>query len=824
MAIIPVPDACVNCGSGGGGGSTYDFELDVVCVVIDGESQTAFRREVYNNGVTTVVFLGVDGTVLVPDTWSPGGCPCGGLVFQEVLCDDGVDPIHPFLRIYDYGANGLLESTTDYELDGVTPYVVTGDVVVCSGSSSGPTSDVCVVCPVTIGTIDDDITVNQGTSPWVISGTVSVDNFPASVEISNDVGNPIPVSGTVCIDDCGGSITVDGTVELGATTLAALETVTVLQGTSPWVVSGSFSATVASDHTEDSPHTSGDIGSFALGVRNDTHGTLTTTDLDYSPLSVDSSGALNVADNGGSLTVDGTVAATQSGAWTVAVSNFPASVEVSNDVGNPLPVSGTVTANQGTSPWVVSGTVTVTDGSGPLTVDGTVTANQGTSPWVVSGTVTTDTEFPAASVLADADPNPTTTRVGANGLVFNGTTWDRVREPTSDAMAVTGLQAAPEMVWNGTSWDRAKTVTSSDGATTTGLQAVGPLVFDGSGWNRFRSPTGDGNAVTGYPGDANLVFNGTTWDRMRSGTATGSVLVDSELPAAAALTDATANPTVPTVGSDNLVFNGTTWDRQRSATADALASTGLTATGTMVFNGTTWDRLKEPTADTVAATGIASTGSMIWNGSTFDRWKGALGDNVSLNGIGFVMGGALTAGGGFDKLRESHSDAQAVTGIQAAGNMIYNGATWDRMREATADGVAATGLQADGNMVFNGTTWDRMRSGTPTGSGLVSVGGSSTPTTSLNAQSTVQNGTVLDSGSARTHNTIVVITSAGVSAGTVQIQVSQDNTNWFVGASISTTAASTIYSTDVVGAFRYARAAISVAITGGTITATLASV
>lgn len=56
----------------------------------------------------------------------------------------------------------------------------------------------------------------------------------------------------------------------------------------------------------------------------------------------------------------------------VAVTNWPASqningavsvtgeVEVKNDTGNPLPVSGTVTANQGTSPWVVSGNVTTT--------------------------------------------------------------------------------------------------------------------------------------------------------------------------------------------------------------------------------------------------------------------------------------------------------------------------------------------------------------------------------------------------------------------------------------------------------------------------------
>jgi len=56
----------------------------------------------------------------------------------------------------------------------------------------------------------------------------------------------------------------------------------------------------------------------------------------------------------------------------VAVTNWPASqningavsitgeVEVKNDAGNPLPISGTVTANQGTSPWVVSGNVTTT--------------------------------------------------------------------------------------------------------------------------------------------------------------------------------------------------------------------------------------------------------------------------------------------------------------------------------------------------------------------------------------------------------------------------------------------------------------------------------
>lgn len=77
-----------------------------------------------------------------------------------------------------------------------------------------------------------------------------------------------------------------------------------------------------------------------------------------------------VSDNGGSITVDGTVSATQgTSPWVVG------------DGGGSLTIDGTVTADQGTSPWVVG------DGGGSLTVDGTVAATQGTSPWVVSGTV-----------------------------------------------------------------------------------------------------------------------------------------------------------------------------------------------------------------------------------------------------------------------------------------------------------------------------------------------------------------------------------------------------------------------------------------------------
>jgi len=48
------------------------------------------------------------------------------------------------------------------------------------------------------------------------------------------------------------------------------------------------------------------------------------------------------------------------------------------------------------------------------------------------------------------------------------------------------------------------------------------------------------------------------------GTAAAPLVVDTELPAAAALADAEANPTAPRIGANEILFNGTTWDRSRN--------------------------------------------------------------------------------------------------------------------------------------------------------------------------------------------------------------------------------------------------------------------
>lgn len=77
------------------------------------------------------------------------------------------------------------------------------------------------------------------------------------------------------IGDGGGSITVDGTVA-------------VTQSTSPWVTSSQF------QYAEDTAHVSGDIGAFTLGIRNDANAVLTSTDGDYSPFAVDSAGRMKI--------------------------------------------------------------------------------------------------------------------------------------------------------------------------------------------------------------------------------------------------------------------------------------------------------------------------------------------------------------------------------------------------------------------------------------------------------------------------------------------------------------------------------------------------
>ena len=163
------------------------------------------------------------------------------------------------------------------------------------------------------------------------------------------------------------------------------------------------------EYTEDAASAADPIGRQLIARRRDTLAVETSADGDVTALNSTGKGelyvkqtdAVPVTDNGGSLTVDGPLTDTQLRAAAV-------------------PVSGPLTDTQ-----LRASAVPVGDGGSSLTVDGSVS---------ISGGV--DTELEAAAALADASGNPTTPRVGAAGLVWNGTGWDRMRGDTTNGLDV----------------------------------------------------------------------------------------------------------------------------------------------------------------------------------------------------------------------------------------------------------------------------------------------------------------------------------------------------------------------------------------------------
>jgi hypothetical protein len=134
------------------------------------------------------------------------------------------------------------------------------------------------------------------------------------------------------------------------------------------------------------------------------------------------------------------------------------------------------------------------------------------------------------------------------------------------------------------------------------------------------------------------------------------------------------------------------------------------------------------------------------------------------------------------------------------------------------DGSASTA--APTTITQGGNTANVAVPGPNLGAGLVVSTGTLISSTSLSAVSATGAGTVADFGSAKQNITMAVIAGAGVSAGAVALEVSQDNTNWFRGTPV-TQSAPGVTQANQQGAWRYGRANVTTTITGGTITATL---
>lgn len=111
------------------------------------------------------------------------------------------------------------------------------------------------------------------------------------------------------------------------------------------------------------------------------------------------------------------------------------------------------------------------------------------------------------------------------------------------------------------------------------------------------------------------------------------LLVNSELPAAAALTDTVANPTTPTVGGAMLVWNGSTWERVASfdsnnQTVGQLAVVSHTDAGGGISRP---DRPAGTATDADAGTNFSPSGTMVFNGSSWDRIRGDITNGLDVD-------------------------------------------------------------------------------------------------------------------------------------------------------------------------------------------------
>lgn len=112
----------------------------------------------------------------------------------------------------------------------------------------------------------------------------------------------------------------------------------------------------------------------------------------------------------------------------------------------------------------------------------------------------------------------------------------------------------------------------------------------------------------------------------------------------------------------------------------------------------------------------------------------------------------------------------------------------------------------------------------------VDIGGL-VPVRSLNVVSATGAGVVLDNTGVRTNHSMVVVVSAGFTSGVVAFQGSQDNVNWFTlltaantgGTAPPLTASGNFLYTATLTPIRFLRANITTVISGGTISAWVAS-
>lgn len=191
--------------------------------------------------------------------------------------------------------------------------------------------------------------------------------------------------------------------------------------------------------------------------------------------------------------------------------------------------------------------------------------------------------------------------------------------------------------------------------------------------------------------------------------------IDTELPAQAALADATANPTTTSVGSYIHVFNGTTWDRARGTIANGLlvnlgANNNVTVTGSVTANAGT--NLNTSLLALEAGGNLALVAASV---SVMDDWDET--DRCKVNpivGQAGVAGGSGVVGATTQRVVLA-TDVGLPTGSNTIGNIstvatvttVTTVSTVTAVSDAQVQGKAAEDAVLSGNPVRTGVRASR---------------------------------------------------------------------------------------------------------------------
>lgn len=233
----------------------------------------------------------------------------------------------------------------------------------------------------------------------------------------------------------------------------------------------------------------------------------------------------------------------------------------------------------------------------------------------------------------------------------------------------------------------------------------------------------------------------------------GMVTVDSELPAAAALSDALDRASVvPIVGAAGLLDNGVNLVRMRGAgsssaersslghvamvpyimgagtgnvapvvgAGDGLTVTGVAAAGNEVYNGASWDRMRSAAAATgTTGTGVQGVSPMVKGVANYNPLAAAVALGDGDTGVtALATHASLWNGATYDRTRSiptlSYGAAGNTTGVGIAGVaalMIDNGSLGlvAPGNARIADTHSGSNLPAAGLYGWNSASWDRWR-------------------------------------------------------------------------------------------------------------------